>query len=294
MQVTLESLLISGKSRRTAETYSREVQLMAKWLDGKPLAEATEEDLRQYYLYRLQECELKGSSLRILICGLRELFVVVMGRLWPIFDQLWAKRTDPLPTVLERDEVWRLIASSPSLCHQTYFTVIYGCGLRMSEALNLTIHDIQGKREPRQLIVRNGKGGKDRIVPLPKTVYFQLRKYWATHRNPKLLFPAGGRDGSKLSTATVPMPCQTVQGALRRYAEKAGVYRPGVRIHTLRHCYATHLLEGGVSVHAVRDYLGHVDLSTTLQYLHLTRTAQVNNLAAIESVMTPTAGDANA
>jgi len=131
-------------------------------------------------------------------------------------------------------------------------------------------------------------------VPLPRNAYFVLREYWATHRNPKWLFPAGGRGGSQLSTATVPMASNTVQGALRRYAEKAGVYRPGVRIHTLRHCYATHLLEAGVAVHAVKDYLGHVDLSTTLQYLHLTRTGQVNNLAVIESVMTPLRGGANA
>lgn len=285
-QRTFESLRISGKSERTAETYTREIGIMGRWLAGKPLDEATQEDLRQFYLHRLEVDCLKGSSLRILICGVRELFHQVLGYDWPILDQLHAKRTDPLPEVFERDEIWCLLDHTQSLCHQAYFTVVYSCGLRLSEGLNLTIHDIQGKRAPRRLVVRNGKGGKDRSIPLPEEAYNLLRTYWATHRNPKLIFPACGRGGAKGATATVPMTSNTVQGALNRYAKAAGIYRPGVRIHTLRHSYATHLLEANVNVHAIQQYLGHSDLSTTLRYFHLTRMGQIDNEAIIEAVMT--------
>jgi site-specific recombinase XerD len=285
-QRTIESLLISGKTPKTAATYAREIRIMGRWLEGKPLDEATQEDLRRFYIHRLQVDGLKGSSLRILICGVRELFQTVLGHDWPVLKQLWAKRTNPIPVVLEREEAWRLIDYVPSTCHKAYFTLIYTCGLRMSEGLNLTIHNIKGKREPRVVIVRNGKGEKDRIVPLPEATYLLLREYWASHRNPKWIFPAPGRGGNKAPTATEAMTGNTVQGALRRYSEKAGIYRPGVRIHTLRHCYATHLLEAGVNVHAIQKYLGHENLTTTLLYFHLTRMGQVDNEAIIESIMT--------
>lgn len=293
-QRVVDSLLLKGKKEPTAEAYAREVRIMGRWFRPEDLGDATEEDLRQFYLHRLRIDKLQGSSLRILICGMRELFGEIMGHDWPILSQLYAKRTDPLPVVLEREEVWRLIDATPSLFHRAYFTLTYSCGLRMSEALHLTIHNIQGKREPRQVIVRNGKGDKDRFVPLPKHAYELLREYWATHRNPTWLFPAGGRGGKLLSTATSPTPGTTVQGAINRNAKKAGIYRPGVRIHTLRHSYATHALEAGVSIRALQQYLGHADLNTTLRYLHLTRMAETDNRALLEDLMTPPGDKPNA
>lgn len=281
-QRTVESLRISGKSQRTAETYAREVRIMGRWLN-KPLDQATAEDVRQFYLYRLIDQKLSDVSMRILICGIRELFTAVLGKEWPVLEHMHVKRKSKLPIVIERDEVWKIIDHSDNLSHRTYLTLVYTCGLRLSEAVNIAVHDIDGRRM--RIHIRQGKGGKDRYVPLTPTTYRLLQQYWVTHRNPGLLFPALGRGGQKGFTATKPMPTVTVQGGLRRAAEAASLYRPGLRIHTLRHCFATHLLEAGINVHAIQTYMGHSDLSTTLRYFHLTKMGQLDNEKILHDIM---------
>ena len=281
-QRTIESLRISGKSKRTAETYAREVHIMGRWL-SKPLDQATAEDVRKFYLYRLIDKKLSDVSMRILICGIRELFTSVLGKEWPVLEHMHTKRLQKLPIVMERDEIWKIIAHSDNLCHRTYLTLVYTCGLRLSEAVKIMIHDIDGKRM--RIQIRQGKGGKDRYVPLPKTTYLLLRQYWPTHKNPRLLFPALGRGGQKGFTATKPMPTVTVQSSLRRAADAAGLHRPGLRIHTLRHCFATHLLEAGINVHAIQKYMGHSDLSTTLRYFHLTKMGLLDNEKILNDIM---------
>ena len=281
-QRTVESLRISGKSKRTAETYAREVRIMGRWL-SKSLDQATAEDVRQFYLYRLIDKKLSDVSMRILICGIRELFTVVLGKEWPVLEHMHVKRQQKLPIVIERDEVWKIIDKADNLCHRAYLTLVYTCGLRLSEAVNITVHDIDGRRM--RIHIRLGKGGKDRYVPLPKTTYLLLRKYWLTHRNPRLLFPALARGGQKGFTATKPMPTVTVLGGLRRAADAASLYRPGLRIHTLRHCFATHLLEAGINVHAIQRYMGHSDLSTTLRYFHLTKMGNLDNELILNDIM---------
>ena len=281
-QRTVESLRISGKSTRTAETYAREVRILGRWLN-KPLDQATAEDVRQFYLYRLIDKKLSDVSMRILICGLRELFTSVLGKEWPVLEHMHVKRKCKLPIVIERDEVWKIIDKSDNVCHRTYLTLVYTCGLRLSEAVKITVHDIDGKRM--RIHIRQGKGGKDRYVPLPKTTYRLLRQYWGIHRNPRLIFPALGRGGQKGATTNRTMPTVTVQGALRRAANAASLYRPGLRIHTLRHCFATHLLEAGINIHAIQKYMGHSDLSTTLRYFHLTKMGQLDNEKILNVIM---------
>jgi site-specific recombinase XerD len=281
-QRTIESLRISGKSERTAETYAREVRIMGRWLN-KPLDQATAEDVRRFYLYRLIDKKLSDVSMRILICGIRELFTTVLGKEWPVLEHMHTKRLQKLPIVIERDEVWKIIDKSDNLCHRTYLTLVYTCGLRLSEAVKITVHDIDGRRM--RIHIRQGKGGKDRYVPLPRTTYLLLKQYWPTHHNPRFLFPALGRGGQKGFTATKPMPTITVQGGLRRAAEAAALYRPGLRIHTLRHCFATHLLEAGINIHAIQRYMGHSDLTTTLRYFHLTKMGQIDNEKILNDIM---------
>jgi integrase/recombinase XerD len=284
VQRTVESLLIEGKAPSTAKNYAREVPIMGRWL-GKPLDEATAEDVRNFYLYR--HPKLCGSSLRILICGIRQLFCVVLGNDWPILEQMDAKREYKLPLVIERDEVWEVIAHSKNLCHQTYLTLVYTCGLRLSEARNITVHDIDGRRM--RLHVRQGKGKKDRFVPLTQSTYVLLQQYWLTHRNPLLVFPATGRGMSlrKAAVATKSMTVSTVQCGLRLAAKKAGLHRPGLCMHTLRHGFATHLLEAGVNPRAIQKYLGHSSLTTTLRYLHLTKMGLVDNEKILNDIMDP-------
>ena len=201
---------------------------------------------------------------------------------YPIFDKLRAHSEFKIPKVLTQKEIFKLFKNVSTLANYTYFRTVYTCGLRLAEGLNLTIHDIYGERKLLKIL---GKGNKERYVPLPSATYQLLKIYWATHRNPTLIFPALGRGHSKGSISTKPMAMSTVQAALKRAAKKANMNPKGVRIHVLRHSYATHLLESGVSIKAVQKYLGHSSLKSTMIYLHLTNLHEQDSLSIINSVM---------
>jgi integrase len=135
------------------------------------------------------------------------------------------------------------------------------------------------------LHVHRGKGAKDRFVPLPKTTLAILRTHWKSHRHPRLLFPALGRDSRSASGAQSPMAISSVQGAFRAAKREAGVAKRGVSIHTLRHSYATHLLEAGVNLRLIQQNLGHASLETTMVYLHLTAKGHEDAYALIDGLM---------
>ena len=155
----------------------------------------------------------------------------------------------------------------------TFFWTVYSLGLRLDEARNLQVGDIDSHRM--MVHIHRGKGAKDRYVPLPDSTLHCLRDYWATHRNPTLLFPAESRNHNDAHTANSPMSISSAQGAIKKITRQVK-FGKKVSTHTLRHCYATHLLEAGLSIKVVQKYLGHSSLQTTLCYLHLTETEQAN------------------
>ena len=188
-----------------------------------------------------------------------------------------------LPAVLSIEEVRRLLASATPLHNQVYFTTVYSLGLRLQEALSLQVSDIDGPRL--QVHVHRGKGAKDRYVPLPEDTLTLLRTYWKTHRHTTWLFPATGRDQKHSSSATSPMRRTSVQGAFRTAKHRAGITKTGVAIHTLRHSYATHLLEAGVNPRLIQRYLGHTQLETTMIYLHLTHKGHEDAYERLNALM---------
>ena len=153
-------------------------------------------------------------------------------------------------------------------------------GLRLEEGLNLQVGDIDSARG--MVHIHRGKGAKDRYVPLPTSTLSQLRSYWSTHRHPRWIFPAEGREHNNASART-PMAPTTVQGAMKKITRQID-FGKKVSIHTLRHCYATHLLEAGVTLRVIQKYLGHSSLQTTTVYLHLTEKAEVDARKAIEEI----------
>ena len=162
-------------------------------------------------------------------------------------------------------------------------TTIYCCGLRLSEGAELQVTHIDGARAMRHI---TGKGGKDRYVPLPEATLALLRDHWRTHRNPAWLFPAGGPHGEiPRGTATTPINRSSLQSAFTRAVEQGGV-RKRAHVHTLRHRYATHLLEAGVTLRLIQEYLGHTSVKTTAVYTHLTRELQATALEPINALMT--------
>jgi site-specific recombinase XerD len=154
----------------------------------------------------------------------------------------------------------------------------------LQEALHLQVSDIDAGRT--LVHVRRGKGHKDRLVPLAPRTLHMLRDHWATHRNPKWLFPCEGRDHRQSPTADRPMRDTTVQDCIKRVIDELGWSKRGISTHTLRHCFATHLLEAGVNLRQIQKYLGHSSLQTTTIYLHLTTVGEEVAVAQINALMT--------
>ncbi len=164
-----------------------------------------------------------------------------------------------------------------------FFTVVYTLGLRLQEALHHQVFDIDSKR---MLVhIHRGKGAKDHLVPLPESTLHVLRDYYRTHRNKKWIFPTEGKNHLQAPTAEGPMSESSVQGVIKAVLKQLNWDHRGISTHTLRHCYATHLLEGGISMKLIQKYLGHAQMTTTLIYLHVTTVGEENAIAKINTIM---------
>ena len=279
----VEALKLNGKSERTQEAYARHVRKLIEFYDGKDPDKITEDELKKYFIHRQDVDKWQPNTMRICYSGIKLFYLHVVQRDWHLLKIIKAPREKRLPSVLSRAEVERIIGNIATFHNYAYLSTVYSCGLRLQEGLFLQISDIDGARK--FIHVHRGKGAKDRYVPLPDATYHLLREYWRTHRNPKLIFPALGRGHNLGPTSETPMAIESVQGAFREAKIKAGIRKRHVSIHTLRHSYATHLLEGGIHVRAVQRYLGHSQLETTMVYLHLTSKGQDDSFAIINNVM---------
>lgn len=172
-----------------------------------------------------------------------------------------------LPVVLSRQQVRDLLDHTHKPQFRAFFQLCYTCGLRLGEAKRLAPGDID--RERGQIIIRDGKGARDRVVPIPPATLDLLRAFWKTHRNRKLIFPSR-IDPRRVATVTRPLSDRGVQRAFQVVVRECNLPQAGVRLHTLRHSYATHLLDDGVNLKVLQQYLGHRSLQTTAIYLHLT------------------------
>lgn len=278
----LGDLQLAGLSERTQVAYMRAVrQLRDHW--QKCPSKIGEEELREYFLYLKNDREFAPGSLKIAFNGIKFFYAHTVPREWVTLLRMKIPKQTTLPDVLTRSEVHKLIATVHTHHNRVYFWAVYSLGLRLNEGLSLQVGDIDSQRM--MVHVHRGKGAKDRFVILPTSTRQRLREYWATHRNPVWLFPSLGRSGNDGPTAKSPMTPSTVQGVMRRLVEQQRI-RKGVSIHTLRHSYATHLLEAGVSIRQVQRLLGHSSLSTTMRYLHLTDPNSANVRQIIEQVFT--------
>ena len=182
------------------------------------------------------------------------------------------------------EEVKAILGSVGLMRHRVPLRLMYCCGLRVDELVHLTVDDI----EPDHLVVRDGKGGKDRKVPLTPAMYGELRWYWLQHRNPRWLFPSPGRGAASdvrraMKASSIPLGKGALSLALRKAVEKAGV-RKKVTAHTFRHSYATHMLDSGLNLRQLQLYLGHEDIQTTTLYTHLTAFGEERGMAHAEAL----------
>ena len=280
-QRMLQDLQLAGLSERTQEAYLRAVRQLAEHFHTPP-DRLSEQQLRDYFLHLKNDRRFASASLGIAYSGIKFFYSHTTPRDWPTLRRLRVRREKKLPDVLSVDEVRRLIAAVRMPHNRAYFWTVYSLGLRLGEALNLQVRDIDRGRM--MVHVHRGKGAKDRYVPLPSHTLTSLRAYWITHRHPVWLFPATGRDHGQATLADRPMERSSVQGALRRVVRDLKL-RKTISMHTLRHSYATHLLEAGVNLRLIQQYLGHSSLHTTMVYLHLTNVSHEQAFIRIEELM---------
>ena len=197
-------------------------------------------------------------------------------------DLARANPQSKLPVILSANEVRRILAAVQALDHRVCLTTIYSCGLRLGEGLRLQVRDIDSERM--FLHIRAGKGNQDRYVPLPERTLQLLREQWKTHRHPTLLFPAKGHGHIGGPTATEPMCRTTLQRAFRLALQASGVTKHA-HVHTLRHSYATHLLEQGENLRQIQVNLGHKSPVATVVYTHLTSLCKTQHQKRLDEFM---------
>ena len=270
------------------------VRLLERWA-GSDAAELDEQRVREFFVHLVRERGYAPQSMRQARASLVSFYTEMLAlKEWTVFDHIKTKDRQTLPVVLSREEVKRILSQIKERRFAVPLRLIYLCGLRLSEALNVEVRDIH--REEQRLHVREGKGCKDRYVPLPQAALDLLTAWWKWHRHPRFLFPAMGhawrsterKDAAEeervqrlqMHQAEAPMSVSGLQRVFQLARTASGVQKPAT-IHTLRHSYATHLLEEGVSLRYVSEYLGHASLEQTLVYTHLTAASEAQTQAAV-------------
>ena len=281
-QKAIDALQLNGLGERTQEAYVRALRMLCEFYHKTP-DQISESELQKYFLHRKNRDRWSPNTMRICYCGIRFFFLHVLKRDWHTLDLVRAQSERRLPAVLSLEEVRTILGCVRTPHNRAFLSTVYACGLRLQEAQHLEISDIDSQRK--MIHVHRGKGAKDRFVPLPESTLQCLRRHWVTHRHPRLLFPALGRGRNQAAHADTPMPKASVQGAFRQAKGEAGIQKRDVSVHTLRHSYATHLLEAGVNLRVIQQYLGHAQLETTMVYLHLTRKGQEDAYTRINTLM---------
>jgi site-specific recombinase XerD len=255
-----EDMQVRNLSPRTIDSYTYHVDKFCGFF-GKPAEELGLEEIRQYQLYLVNEKKASWSSFNQAVCGLRFLYEVTLAKPWTVRHIPFGKRPKRLPTVLSDEEVSQLLQCVKNPKYRAVLLTCYAAGLRLAEATHLRVADIDGQRA--QIRITNGKGNKERVVPASPRLLHELREYWKLQRPRNYLFP--GR------TADVPLSAATVQKACKVALTKAGITKRPTTPHTLRHSYATGMLEAGVDILTISKLLGHSSFVTTMIYLHVRR-----------------------
>jgi site-specific recombinase XerD len=283
-QRLVEDLQVRNYSPRTVEAYVAAVTKLARHFGRSP-DQLTSEELRAFQVHLLAR-QTSWSQFNQIVAGVRFFFGTTLGRpeLVPILP--YGKKPKRLPSVLSVEEVAQLLEAARPGRERVLLQTAYACGLRISELVSLQVTDIDASRLV--VLVRQGKGQKDRHVPLSPRLLAELRQWWCRHRTRPWLFP-----GTTERTMSSPLHVGTVQRLCQRVVARAKL-RKRASMHTLRHSYATHLLEAGVDVVTLQKLLGHSSLATTARYLHLStrQLRQMPDLLALPKETKPEVKDA--
>ena len=258
----LEELQRRNYSSETIRAYLFAVKDFAAYFKKRP-DQLGQEHLRQYQLHLLNDRKLTVETIVGRVAALRFFFVRVLRRRYCEIDLVYPKRPERLPVILSEEEVVRLIESASTSYHRVILMTLYGTGLRREELCRLKVTDVDSQRMV--IHVRQGKGNRDRDLPLSPRLLEVLRAYWKWRKPKTYLFPS-----HYASRQDKPISSHTVWNAVSAAARRAGI-RKKVSPHLLRHSWATHLLERGTDLKTIQVLLGHVDLEATTIYLHLSQ-----------------------
>jgi len=268
----LINLRLQGKRPSTIDAYARAVRRITAFFDKTPDT-LTTADLKQYFNSLIQTHS--WSTVKLDRNGLQFFYRYTLNIQWVWLSIVKPPQVKRIPDILTPTQVSDVINQTKQLRYQVFFMTLYSMGLRLSEGLNLTIHDID--KSTMLVHVRDGKGGKDRMVPLPERTLLALRVYWKTHRHERFIFPSTG------VTANTHMDKGSVQKALKCVLTECRI-KKHISPHSLRHCFATHLLEQGLDLRSLQQLLGHASLNTTARYTQLTKVKQRDMSRAVNKL----------
>ncbi|MCK5529050.1 MAG: tyrosine-type recombinase/integrase [Kiritimatiellae bacterium] len=263
----VEDMCLHRFSSKTQDSYVRSVSGLAKYYMRSPDL-ISEEEIRRYFVYLICERKLARATVNIALCGIKFFYEKTLRYDWTLTGVPMPKRSKSLPVILSRKEVLDILSRIKIVRHSACLQLIYACGLRISEACRVKVTDID---RDRKLLHVCGKGSKDRYIPLPDSIMPLLEECWRSHCNKVWLFPWVGRGGSgrlgRMSDR--PVPIGSIQQVFRKVYLESGITKK-VHVHSLRHAYATHLLEAGISLRQIQVWLGHSSPSMTMHYAQLT------------------------
>jgi len=256
----IEDMQLQGLSARTQDHYVYAVRDLAGYFHRSP-DQLKDEDLREYFLHLTNKGKVSRSTVTIRLCGIKFFYETTLRQPWPTLGLVRPAYERRLPAVLSRDEVRRILAEVHMPVYRVCLTTIYSCGLRLLEGAHLRVSDIDSGR---MMLFIHGKGKKDRYVPLAVRTLELLRHLWRSSRTLEWMFPSAKFGHSRPVTGTA------LQAAFHAALKATGIAKVA-HVHTLRHSYATHLLEAGVNLRIIQENLGHRSARTTQIYTHLTR-----------------------
>jgi site-specific recombinase XerD len=268
-QQHVNALHRQGKAATTIDAYSRALRRITEYFDLCP-DRLTPDHLKDYFTALVKSHS--WSTVKVDRNGLQFFYKHILNKKWAWVDIVKPPQKKTLPDILTVKEIERIINGTRELRYQTFILTTYSMGLRLGEALNLKVGDID--RERMKVHVRQGKGKKDRFVTLPKASLIALRRYWSSHRNPSLLFPAG-KTPEQRQSAKVVMDRGGLQKSFKVIVKDCGISKP-VTTHSLRHCYGAHLVESGLNLRAIQHEMGHECPKTTALYTQLTDVTHQN------------------
>jgi integrase len=277
-QQHLSALKRLGKSDSTIDLYSRPVRRITSFFDRCPDT-LKQQDLEAYFESLIHSHS--WSTVKTDRNGLQFFYKHVLKIQWTWVDIVKPPQIKTLPDILTQAEISLIINSTRESHYQTYIFTAYSMGLRLGEALNLKVADIDSARH--LVHIRNGKGRKDRFVTLPEKTRLIMRQYWATHRNPTFIFPSG-KHANERHHATSFMSRGGTQKSFKAIVKSCGIHKH-ITIHSLRHCYGTHLVEAGLNLGAIQHQMGHQSPNVTVGYIQMTDTIKQNTREIINNLI---------